>query len=97
MSKRSFLAAIQDMIPVPVERLVNVHPREACAGEHCCIHNPSVHSLSDAPMQWRQDRRLMERVCVHGVGHPDPDDVAYQNRVNPDGGVEIHGCCGCCR
>ena len=35
------------------------------------------------------DRRIMERICPHGVGHPDPDDVLNQDRV--------HGCDGCCR
>lgn len=29
----------------------------------------------------------MERICPHGVGHPDPDDT------NPD---TVHGCDGCC-
>lgn len=40
------------------------------------------------PQHWRGDRHLMERICPHGVGHPDPDDI------NPDG---VHGCDGCCR
>ena len=35
----------------------------------------------------------MERLCKHGVGHPDPDDMAVKKR--PLGG--LHGCpCGCC-
>lgn len=42
---------------------------------------------------WRPDRGIMERVCEHGVGHPDPDDV----KVQAGGWTEtIHGCDGCC-
>jgi hypothetical protein len=39
------------------------------------------------PQNWRGDRYLIERICPHGVGHPDPDDL------NPD---TVHGCDGCC-
>jgi hypothetical protein len=34
----------------------------------------------------------MERICKHGVGHPDPDDLMIL--IGHDDGV--HGCCGCC-
>lgn len=69
------------------ERLFRVHPVDACRGEHCTIHNPSDHHMRGWPQHWRQDRGLMERICLHGVGHPDPDDI------NPD---TVHGCDGCC-
>jgi hypothetical protein len=39
------------------------------------------------PQHWRGDRGIIERVCDHGIGHPDPDD---RNRD------KIHGCDGCC-
>lgn len=67
--------------------IVRVHPETACAGEHCTIHNRSEHSMRSFPQHWREDRGIMERVCPHGVGHPDPDDI------NVDG---VHGCDGCC-
>lgn len=66
---------------------LDVHDPELCEGEYCCIHNPSDHHMRDWPQNWRQDRRLMERICPHGVGHPDPDEI------NPD---TVHGCDGCC-
>jgi hypothetical protein len=34
----------------------------------------------------------MERICPHGVGHPDPDHVFYTKRMTDT----IHGCDGCC-
>lgn len=37
-------------------------------------------------------RQIMERVCEHGVGHPDPDD--YRVRYGLDSGD--HGCDFCC-
>lgn len=75
------------------------HPRAACQGEHCCLHNPSDHPLKDAPLNWRPDRALMERVCTHGIGHPDPDDQAHYGRTHSEVDVAaraVHGCCGCC-
>jgi hypothetical protein len=77
--------------------LVNVHKPEACEGQHCVIHNPSDHSMREWPLHWRGDRGIMERKCPeHGIGHPDPDDMAYRRRAGKDDGEGIHGCCGCC-
>lgn len=77
-----------------------LHDQEACAGEFCTIHNPSDHPLKDAPAQLRGDRApLMERVCPHGIGHPDPDSLAFIERVWPNRTAfyeGIHGCDGCC-
>lgn len=75
-----------------------VHAPGRCGGEMCCIHNPSAHALSDRPLHWRDDRAIMERICVHGVGHPDPDDAAWRKRSgrDPDGWDNVHGCDGCC-
>lgn len=75
--------------------LVNVHSRDLCAGRPCCLHNPSDHPLAQAPLRWRDDKGTMERLCEHGVGHPDPDDVAY-NRTVLGRDVSVHGCDGCC-
>ena len=71
--------------------LGNVHDEDKCAGENCCIHNPSNHSMIEFPRYWREDRGLMERICPHGVGHPDPDAVF-------EPWAKVHGCCpeGCC-
>ena len=67
--------------------LLRVHDSANCEGRACCIHHPSGHHMVTWPQNWRADRRLMERICPHGVGHPDPDDL------NPD---STHGCDGCC-
>lgn len=72
------------------------HDDSQCAGEYCSVHNPSEHPLADAPLHWRADRRLMERICVHGVGHPDPDDLAYR-RLSDELADGVHACDGCCR
>jgi hypothetical protein len=74
-----------------------VHDKEKCKGRYCCIHNPSDHIMKEWPTHWRQDRGLMERICKHGVGHPDPDDLAFKASIGLDAVTEsIHGCCGCC-
>lgn len=75
--------------------LRNTHPAEKCAGRPCVIHAPSDHHMRDWPMTWRGDKYMMERSCPHGVGHPDPDDLAYHVSVGSDWKA-IHGCDGCC-
>lgn len=72
-----------------------VHDKKDCEGRHCVIHNPSDHNMRDMPLFWRYDRQIMERICKCGVGHPDPDDLAFkESQGHLDTG--IHGCCGCC-
>lgn len=79
--------------------LRGVHAEGSDCHEHgCVIHNPSDHAMRAFPTLWRGDRGIMERLCPHGVGHPDPDDQAYITRVRGEGHAEgVHGCDGCCR
>lgn len=73
------------------------HDDGQCAGEHCCLHHPSNHALNTAPLNWRADIGLMERICPHGIGHPDPDDLEYKSSQGLDAqSLAIHGCDGCC-
>ncbi len=73
---------------------LHTHPSYACKGEYCTIHNRSDHSMRSFPQHWRGDRGIMERICPHGVGHPDPDDYKL---IGKSGYYEaIHGCDGCC-
>lgn len=77
----------------------NVHPVHACRAVACCIHSPSGHHMQDWPQNWRADRSMMERTCPHGIGHPDPDHMAYVlQHPGPVDEVEsgVHGCDGCC-
>lgn len=67
--------------------IVNVHEPNQCIGDYCTIHRPSAHSMAGFPQRWRQDRHMMERICPHGIGHPDPDDIVTN---------KVHGCDGCC-
>ena len=71
---------------------VYTHPAGKCANEICTIHNRSNHNMRSFPQSWRNDRKIMERICTHGVGHPDPDE--FRIISGEDSGV--HGCDGCC-
>lgn len=82
------------------------HSAKACVPP-CAFHAPSDHPLKDAPLNWRSGlspfdgRRLLERLCEHGVGHPDPDGLAFANQNLPKGqepDTGVHGCClsRCC-
>lgn len=72
------------------QRIV-AHNRQVCIPP-CPIHTPSDHHMR----MWRQLYRgadtPMERMCVHNIGHPDPDDILARTLD----GAGIHGCDGCC-
>lgn len=82
-----------------------VHTKLSCSGKYCVIHYPSDHCMKDFPTHWRADRHLMERICPHGIGHPDPDDLAFKKMIYKGTKEEaekyiyyeeVHGCDGCC-
>lgn len=76
--------------------LNNVHDPSLCEGRGCAIHaHPSDHPLKDAPLNWRADRGILERICECGIGHPDFDSAAYLESIGK-GYENIHGCCGHC-
>lgn len=84
------------------QTVVNVHSEnEECRELGCVIHNPTDHNLRHLPLRWREAGVFdvkpshFERICEHGVGHPDPDSVAYHARNGRDY-IAIHGCDGCC-
>lgn len=70
-----------------------MHALERCEGTFCPFHNPSDHHMKTWPLHVRYDRYgLTERVCSHGIGHPDPDSVAwlitlYDNGTLFDAGI----------
>ena len=76
--------------------LMHVHDPALCEGRPCVIHHPSNHSMRSFRTHYRFDRGLMERICPHGVGHPDPDDLAWHVSEGREY-MGVHGCDGCCR
>jgi hypothetical protein len=77
------------------QRLGAVHLRGDCATDRCVFHKPSEHSMSEFKLHWRDDRGIFERICPHGVGHPDPDQFPYWE-LTDDMAQAVHGCDGCC-
>lgn len=75
--------------------LTNVHPEFRCEGRPCPIHNLTDHSMRDFPQHFRMDNGLMERICPHGIGHPDPDALPFFEERGLRG-FDVHGCDGCC-
>lgn len=78
-------------------KTVLTHTSDKCKGRNCVIHNPSNHQMREWPRNFRQDTGRTERLCIHGIGHPDPDDVAYwvsQGKSRTE--IWTHGCDGCC-
>jgi hypothetical protein len=76
--------------------LRNVHDENAdCLLFGCIVHNPTVNMMMDWPLYWRGDRGIFERICAHGIGHPDYDQAMYFRRTD-QGYQNVHGCDGCC-
>lgn len=68
-----------------------VHKRVDCKGPWCVIHAWPPHLDRRLwKTYWRSDTRVMELVCLHGVGHPSPTHI---DRTGVD---SLHGCDGCC-
>ena len=75
------------------------HENLGCTMYGCVIHHPTDHPMKEFKTHWRADRGIMERICPHGVGHPDPDDSSFIARTLGDERAKmesIHGCDGCC-
>lgn len=69
---------------------IMAHREADCLVAPCPIHSPSDHHMATWPQHWRGDRGIIERICPHGLGHPDPDGMF-------DPGDGVHGCDDCCR
>ena len=93
-------------LPKRVKILGGSHHPTQCEGEGCVIHHPSDHHMVEWPLNWRPKTEsfeiggpLMERVCQHGVGHPDPDHIAAVRKTLGEAVADadqVHGCDGCC-
>jgi hypothetical protein len=82
---------------------VRIHDEKECSAlwsdQHCPFDKPSDHKMVSWPMSIRLDSMsagLVERICEHGVGHPDPDSAAYMNALYQQISFGLHGCDGCC-
>jgi hypothetical protein len=95
---------IGGLIGMPDGRILKTHGEDECSGTPCVLHSPSDHPLKNAPLNWRSERAMMERICEHGIAHPDPDDRAHwERRLGGDPAsrefIEAraqHTCDGCC-
>lgn len=76
--------------------VLRTHPPTVCdPADPCVVHRPSDHHMRDWPLNWRSDRKLMERICPHDIGHPDPDDLLFHIKQGRAWQAQ-HGCDGCC-
>lgn len=80
-------------------QMMYAHSADRCEGKPCCIHNPSDHHMVEWHQFWRDDVSKMERICPHGIGHPDPDDLMFRLSIDYESAewVSTHACDGCCK
>jgi hypothetical protein len=89
---------LRKLTPNDVRKLgiPNIHQESSeCKQYGCVVHCWSDHHMRKWPLNWRDDAGKFERICSHGVGHPDPDGAGWAKR----NGFEIaliHGCDRCC-
>lgn len=73
-----------------------VHHKENCTG-YCYIHNKSKHPLRHNPLKINLENGLLERICEHGIGHPDIDYLNAREESGEDiTFMGVHSCDGCC-
>ena len=84
---------------------IRIHNVDECSAlksfkiAYCPFDKPSDHKMEDWPINIRLDafaRGLCERLCPHGVGHPDPDSLQYMMVMTRRKSWGVHGCDGCC-
>jgi len=94
------MARLREHEEIYIKKMSNLHEYvDECDMFGCVIHNPTDHSMRDFALNWRNDRGLMERICSHGVGHPDPDHMNWYERTHEEDATwaeGVHGCDGCC-
>ena len=84
-------------VPTSWLPLINVHPEnQRCRDYGCTIHNQTDHKMKHWQLHWRNDRGIFERICAHGIGHPDPDQFPFWKRQDRMSEA-VHGCDGCCQ
>jgi len=78
------------------------HTKEQCkatrkqgAPKGCVLHKPTLHKLTGS-RQVMRSTTLIEDICEHGVGHPNPDSAAFLNWRDGTDTWFVHGCDGCC-
>lgn len=71
---------------------LSTHAEGTCMNEVCTIHKRTDHNMRNFPQFWRSDRKIMERICSHGIGHPDPDEYKIINGED-DGAHDCDACC----
>lgn len=80
--------------------LDNLHPETVDCYKHGCVaHSPTPTdpaNIGEWPYNWREDTGVMERLCPHGISHPDFDAANYATR-HGNGWLNVHGCDGCCQ
>lgn len=72
---------------------LDCHEEDVCCGGVCSLHRRTTHHMRKYRQHWRADRLVMERICEHGLGHPDPDDYTLTGRAQMGA---LHACDGCC-
>jgi hypothetical protein len=70
-------------------QVMTTHLPMHCRFRWCVIHHPMPGVWDEWPTHWRDDRRIMERICPCGVGHPAAEEYLFHSTA-----ALVHDCCG---
>lgn len=87
---------IFERVVLSSDQIIMAHSKKDCKPP-CALHSPSSHPMITWKLVYREDIGLLERVCEHGIGHPDPDSVKFLiEQMGMDESITVHGCDDCC-
>lgn len=92
----NYTTAPGDLVALANGEVLRIHGKGDCDGTPCPFHAPTKHHMVTWAMQWRGDAGMVERLCEHGIGHPDPDSIAFLETRYMGKFVGVHSCDGCC-
>lgn len=73
-------------------QVIQTHTRGECIGHWCAIHQPMPGPWATWPRFWREDRRILERICPCGIGHPVAEMYTWATATG-HGETLAHTCC----
>lgn len=76
---------------------LTTHNPEECVDRLCDVHDRrGTGAQATWPLNWRDDRGIMEVICPCGIGHPTPAQIGYWETILEPVKVMAeyrHGCC----
>ena len=81
-----------EQVLLELGQVIQCHEVSDCLGRWCCIHKPMPGPWQSWPRYWRDSKKIMERICPCGIGHPVAEMYEY-TVAQGKGYILTHTCC----